>query len=302
MTCRSHIARVGVVVTLAAAGLAALTTVQAEPKPTMSEASTDWRTDPAWHQGKAEWAVYEAQRVIYGKPRHYEATIFTNVQHMDPGTTTKARSADVDGAIPVFKHNVSEMIPTDNYIYRFLTTTFVRRDDMSPYKVVASSQEDCGSSYKQFVARDGSVDAVQFGYFPGEGRADARFPRTDELAFHDTLTLTLRDYPFEQDEHRIDDLALVADLTDNHSARLTPRPAKLEQLGRETLNVPYGTVDTHHLKVTHEQFGGATESHYWFAADPDMRRVLVQYKGPYGVEYTLKRLDWWAYWSEPKPK
>ena len=25
-------------------------------------------------------------------------------------------------------------------------------------------------------------------------------------------------------------------------------------------------------------------------------------KGPFGVLYRLKHLDWWAYWAEPKPK
>lgn len=60
---------------------------------------------------------------------------------------------------------------------------------------------------------------------------------------------------------------------------------------------------THHLRVTHIEMGGTSESHYWFADDSaDLRRVLVQFRGPYGVEYRLKRLDWWAYWSDPKPE
>ena len=49
-----------------------------------------------------------------------------------------------------------------------------------------------------------------------------------------------------------------------------------------------------------------TQSDYWFAApssqNGDMLNVMVKYEGPHGVKYELKRLDWWAYWSEPKPE
>ena len=76
-----------------------------------------WRDDPAWSDGKAEWALYDASRVIYGEPRAYEATIFTNTQHMDPATATKSSDWRTDGAIPVFKHNVSEIVPTDTVKY-----------------------------------------------------------------------------------------------------------------------------------------------------------------------------------------
>ena len=37
-------------------------------------------------------------------------------------------------------------------------------------------------------------------------------------------------------------------------------------------------------------------------ADLDLRHVMVQYAGPYGVEYKLKALDWWAYWEQGNPR
>ena len=81
--------------------------------------------------------------------RRYEATIFTNKQRMDPGTTTKASSPDARGTIEVFKHNVSELVETENYTYRFLTTSFVSTAALAPYKVVASThilehRNECG--------------------------------------------------------------------------------------------------------------------------------------------------------------
>ena len=267
--------------------------------------SADWRSDPAWDDGKAEWAVYEAARTIYGKPRAYEATIFTNKQHMDPATTTKASDASAAGTVEVFKHNVSELIPTENYTYRFLTTCFVETATLVTYKVVMSSQEDCGSTYKQFVIADGEVEAMSISYFPDAGARPIRYRRPGQpgsFAFHDALTLTLRDYPFEDDDKPAMKLKLIADQTDNHHTTPSPREASVEYVARETITVPYGTVDTHHLRVEHSMDGGATRSDYWFAADRRMRHVLVRYAGPYGVTYRLKTLDWWAYWAEPRPE
>jgi len=262
-----------------------------------------WRTDPAWDRGKAEWALYDATRVIYGEPRRYDAAIFTNTQHMDPETTTKAADWRDPDAIPVFKHNVSEIVPTENYKYRFLTTSFVRTEDLSPYKVVASSQEDCGSTYKQFVVADDRVDAMQFSYFPGEGRSDATYDAPSALAFHDALTLTLRDFPFEQATPGAEQtIQLVADQTDNHASSQRSASATLRFEGVETVEVPHGDVECFHLAVLHDAVGGAQRSDYWFATDPDMLHVLVKYEGPYGVRYELKKRGWWAYWNANSPR
>ena len=40
----------------------------------------------------------------------------------------------------------------------------------------------------------------------------------------------------------------------------------------------------------------------WFAADPELLNVMVQYAGPYGVEYRLKKLGRWAYWDRGAPR
>lgn len=259
-----------------------------------------WATDPAWNAGKAEWALYDATRMVYGAPRRFETTIFTNRQIMDRATTTKAATDAKGERVEVFKHNVSEMVPTANYVYRFLTTSFVQTTDLKPFKLVASTQEDCGATYHQFTIDNGIVSAAQFSYFPGEGAESTTYPATDDLAFHDMLTLTLRNYPFDA-PREVQTIQLVRDQTDTHRVDQKPVRATVGYFGAETISVPFGTVRTHHLRVSHPHDGGAGFSDYWFAAD-DHRHVLVQYEGPYSVTYRLKRLDWWAYWSDPRPE
>ena len=270
--------------------------------PTAAAPASGWRADPAWHAGKAEWALYDAVRPIYGVERRYEASIFTNAQHMDPRTTTKAVDWEAPGNIAVFKHNVSELIPTENYTYRFLTTSFVRRDTLQPYKLVMSSQEDCGSTYKQFVQHDGRIRAEQFCYFPSSGHASDEYHVPRAVAFHDALTFTLRDYPFDDPNPPTLTIDLLPDQTDTHGTPLHPANATVKFVGKETITVPYGEVVTYHIRVDHDCDGDVNQSDYWFSADPDMRRVLVKYEGTYNVRYELKQLAWWAYWDRGNPQ
>ncbi len=297
---------IGAIGVIAGGGSAISETAQPESTTTMHlQQSSSWWSDPDWHKGKAEWALYDATRNFYGRARHYEATIFTNKQQMDPDTTTKTDNDPNGGAFEVFKHNVSEIIPTENYDYRFLTTAFVRVDDLLTYKLIMSSQDDCGASYKQFVVDDQKIHATSFSYFPNEGKRDETYrlpgqPRN--FSFHDDLTLTLRGYPFDQDEPPDIRRKLIGDQTVPVATSSRPEEALIEFIAIETLDVPYGSVETFHLRVTHQPIGSTDESHYWFATDSTMRHVLVQYEGPWEITYRLKRLDWWAYWSDPRPE
>ncbi len=260
----------------------------------------DWRSDPAWNEGKAEWALYDARRTVYGTPRSYEATMFTNKQHMDPATMTKASDWQRPGMIEVFKHNLSEMVPTENYTYRFLTTAFVSTESLRLFKLVVSTQEDCGATYKDFtVAGQERLHAVQFSYFPDEGRSMKSTPMSERFAAHDALSLTLRDFPFATAQPGTAvTIDLLPDQTHTHATPLESSRATVRYLGRETITVPYGNVRTHRLLVEHAETGETAESHYWFADDSEnLRRVMVRYEGPWGVEYRLKKLNWWAYWD-----
>lgn len=264
--------------------------------------SARWKNDARWNQGKAEWALYDAERTIYGKARHYEATIYTNKQMMDPKTTTKAADWRAAGMTEVFKHNISEIIATENYQYRFLTTSFVRTEGLLPYKMVTTSQEDCGSSFRRFVMADDTVEAAQFCYFPDAGPSQATYRPLGTFAFHNALSLTLRDYPYGAVFITQPELTLVPDQRNNRETSLTAATATISDLGEETITVPYGTLRVHHLRVQHKKDGGVTESDFWFAADPNLLNVMVQYEGPHGTRYRLKKYGWWAYWDRSQPK
>jgi len=267
---------------------------------------SSWRTDAIWYDGKAEYAVYDAHRPIYGKDRHYEAVLITNKQQMNPKTTTKSADWKAPGQVEVFKHNLREVIPTENYVYKYLTTAFVRADDLRPFKLTMSSQEDCGATFKHFVADGSRVKVDSFVYFPDGGPKHFEYAEPSGMQFEDDLSLALRGYPFENPPKDAMTLAIVPDQTLTHATPVEPMMMGIVFEGKETLDLPIGKVEAYRLRVGPM---GGTEgdskdngidqgSVYWFAADggPEWLRIMVKYDGPFGVKYELKSKKRWDYW------
>src|SRR4051812_40430728 len=88
----------------------------------------EWDSNQVWHDGLAEKAVYSATRVVYGKPRSYQAVFFTNKELHDRRTLTKADTST--DTIEVWEFNQIEDIPTPNYTYHYVTTSHLSTDGM----------------------------------------------------------------------------------------------------------------------------------------------------------------------------
>ncbi len=283
-----------------------------EPSPargTPQESLTrDWADDPIWFDGKAEIAEYEATRIIYGKDRRYTARIMTNKEHADP--LTKTKSTDGTGRA-VFKQHVREAVPTEKYTYHYSTMAYVGVDDFKSLKIDMGSQEDCGATYKQFVnhaapGSPGQLSWRQFSYFPDEGHVSGSYGASDDLIFHDALTLVLRGYPFEETEiGKQIHFPMLPDQTTTKWSPAKPVETTLMFVGQEPLDLPYGKVQAYRLifwpkadwqsKYPALPKGAST---LWFAADPKLRHVLVQYEGADGTTYRLKSLTRDAYWVD----
>ena len=258
-----------------------------------------WRDGPVWHDGKAECAVYDATRTIYGQQRSYRARIYINKEHASPKTFTKS---DDGSGRAVFKLHIRDDIPTKNYMYHYSTMAYVGVDDLKSLKLDMGSQEDCGATFKQFVNHGGGVAWTQHSYFPGEGVRSGLYESTVSLLFQNALPVVLRGYPFDDSEAsmRVD---IIEDQTDTHLSTSMPRPAVITYLGLETLALPIGEVNAHRLRLAYVDSDdeiddeAAVGGHdYWFAADKGMRHVMVQHTGPGGVSYRLRSLVRDAYW------
>jgi hypothetical protein len=166
-----------------------------------TRAAEGWDADPVWHDGLVERAVYDASRIVYGKPRAYQMIAFTNKEQHDRRTLTKAQAGNAD-TVEVWKHNQVEVIPTPNYDYKYTTTSHYTVEGLELTRLDCSSQEFCGTSFKQYLHAPGqdTIDYWSFSYMPQAGRASATIrttPQTPDYAV-DALPLLLRGYDFAQ--------------------------------------------------------------------------------------------------------
>jgi len=299
---------------VAALGLALLSPTFGADAPPAGKSLLDqldrtWADDPVWFDGKAEIATYEATRAIYGQPRHYTATIMTNKEHADPQTKTKlAGGAATSGGRAVFKHHVREDVPTEKYTYHFSTMVYVGVEDFKSLKIDMGSQEACGATFKQFVNHNGELAWHQFSYHPRQGHEAGQSDPPGDLVFHDALTLVLRGLPFDELKPGGQiNFSMLPDQTSNKWSDTEPVTAGLGCTGIEELDLPYGKVKAHHVyagQVYGEPYAAPmaarvnSRTGLWFAADPELGHVLVQYQGADGTVYRLKSLKREAYWVD----
>ncbi len=269
---------------VAAVGMRATLATQdaAETPPSPLRASGDWATDSTWHDGLVEKATYEAEKVIYGKPRQYEATFLTNKERHDPATWTKS----LDGSgVEVWKHNQIEVVPTPNYDYKFETTTHATVDDLSLTRLDAASQEWCGTTFHQYLSADdaGTLDYFAFSYMPEQGRQSATVSGGGEAVVgFNSLPLVLRGYDFEG---RSDlKLRLLPDQKSNKLVDHEPVAATVAFAGE--------TEQGFRLTLAS---GGSEIGTFEFARD--RQHVMLSYEGVNGDRYRLTGLDRVNYWT-----
>jgi hypothetical protein len=254
----------------------------------------NWRTDPAWYDGQAEVAVYEAEREVYGAVRRYRATVYTNKEMVDPRTACK--SEDGKG-LEVFKQHWRERIPTPNYDYDYSTMSYTLAADLAPFKLSMSSQEDCGASLKELWRdEEGRFLWQSSNYFPGGGNKSGKLTNAKNLAFEDALTLVLRGYDFEHPAERT--LALVPFQRFNIATSLEPIEARVRYVGKKELDLPVGKLQAHELGLYDGK--GQLLASYWFHADgaAPWLHALVQWERPaQKIRCRLASLTRKAYWK-----
>jgi len=253
----------------------------------------DWQSDRIWHDGLVEKAVYAASRVVYGKPRAYQAIFFTNKELHDTTTLTKAdRSAST---IEVWKFNQVEVIPTPNYDYKYLTTAHLTCGGMVLTRLDCSSQEFCGTSFKQYLLElnDGrpngrSWNYWSFSYMPEAGRISGQVrDGGSELAAFNSLPLLLRGYDFDNRQTRR--LLLLPDQKSNRATAFQPVQAEVRYAGQD--------ADAHRLELVVD---GKLQGTYWMARD--RLHVMTRYASADGQQtYELSSVQRVNYWTIPEP-
>ena len=249
----------------------------------------DWANDPAWHDGLVEKATYSATRVIYGKPRPYTAVFFTNKEQHDLQTQTKATGSDQ--TIEVWKFNQVEVVPTPNYDYKFVTTSHHTVQNLILTRLDCSSQEFCGTSFKQYLSRltdvrsdSRSWEYFSFSYMPESGRVTAvvRDRGDPGLVPFNSLPLWLRNFDFSRSGPVR--FLLLPDQKSNRATPYEPVEAEIRPAGEEG--------GSYKLEL---HAGGKPVGTFWMAKD--RAQVMTRYRGADGQGYDLQKVERVDYWT-----
>ncbi|MCH7808609.1 MAG: hypothetical protein IIB60_05240 [Planctomycetes bacterium] len=174
-----------------------------------------------WDNGLCEMSYYRAVDQVYGTSCDYVRVHLVNRQWMGRESGVKVEPGDAD-AVAVFKLNIAEEIPTENYNYRYLTTVFLERPDLSPFKMVTSTQEWCGATFKQLRWSSEGGTLKTLSYFGDEGDTQAVF-RGDAVPF-EALYLIARDVAAGGKARTVQ---LLARMRSNHAVEPVVREVQL---------------------------------------------------------------------------
>lgn len=191
-----------------------------------------------WDDGLSEMSYFVATDRIYGVERKYTRVQLLNRQWMHKDTGVKVDPGD-PAAVPVFKMNIAEEIPTENYNYRYLVSVFLERPDLTPFKLAASSQEWCGTSYKSLRWKDDRLIIHSYSYFDGEG--DRTWSVAGDVVPYEALAILARDVAAGGKARKV---SVLAATRTTHAASDEASPALLRPSGTGTLTVPAGRFDT----------------------------------------------------------
>ncbi len=151
----------------------------------------NWAKQAIWDDGLAEVATYEASQKIYGKQRSYECVYVTVKEVFNEAFKVKTDDYSRTDLYDVLKVNRFERIETEQYPYHYSTNMFFKRSEpLKLHKMIISSQEWCGSTFKVYTPEENGYKINYHSYWDGEGTGEKI--QEGDFLFEDQLPFTLR--------------------------------------------------------------------------------------------------------------
>ncbi len=155
----------------------------------------EWAENNLWDDGKGEVATYAATRTVYGKPRNFDYTYISVKEVFNNEFHTKTDDDKRNDLYDVIKVNAFCRIETMKYPYHYLTSSFfIRKNPFMLHKFATSSQEWCGTTYKEIDLNQGILQMTYHSYWDKEGTGEYSFGRN--LLLEDQLIYSLRSLKF----------------------------------------------------------------------------------------------------------
>jgi hypothetical protein len=255
-----------------------------------------WSRNKIWDDGRAEVAVYESQRFVYGKPRMFKEQLIVVKEDFRKDTLVKADDPKKQDTLRVFKLNQSQKLETENYPYSYLTSVFMAGDDLQKVvKLTVGSQEWCGNTFKVYKSAVNNLqgELTWHSYFDGEADQTVTVNLEKDDYFDDQLPLVLRTLPFKPGFQK--KIRLWDNLTTSHASPLNVVEATLTVEDGGEVRCRAGTLPS--WKVTVQKPAGVDT--YWFEKkEPNILTKMEAQDGRTRLLYGRAR---WSYWDRRLP-
>ncbi|MBC5772913.1 hypothetical protein H8S95_02470 [Pontibacter sp. KCTC 32443] len=246
--------------------------------------NADWAMHKLWDDGLAEVAIYDAERVVYGKKRSFDFTIITVKEDFNNEHNAKTDDYIRGDLFPVMKVNQFCRIPTDNYPYHYLTSVFIKREQpWHLHKQTTSSQEWCGNTFKAITDSGDKYNLNYNSYFDGQGEGNYKLKK--ELLFEDQLPYTLRALRFRNG------LTFKADIAETQQTNKATQPVAYNA----TITSKKATINNREVWQVQVQLAPDKINSYWFATE--YPNTLIRQQTWDGRKLELKKISRYAYWQ-----
>jgi hypothetical protein len=254
---------------------------------------SEWAMNKLWDDGKAEVAIYDAERVVYGTPRQFEYVYVLVKETFNKAYNVKTDDYDRSDLYPVMKVNKFCRIETLKYPYHYLTSLFYNRGTPDQvHKLTNTSQEWCGNTAKSFLEKGNKYEFQYMSYWDGQGNGTTKIAKGPW--FEDQLSYTLRSLKFEEGlQFEVDlypmQVSSKADVPSSEKATLSVSKATADELlGIDSTLV----VNPWKVLVSREEGADLT---YWI--NDTYPNLLLKMESTDGRKLLLKSLERDAYWD-----
>lgn len=248
-----------------------------------------------WNDGRAEVAVYDAERPVNGKTQAYRDEIL--ISRDEVRADDLAKVADTRGVktVRVFRMIQVDHFKSVNYpMDQECTVLAPANEPDKPLQVTASLQDWIGSTFKRLVVRpDGSAQIAWHTVNDGDQTAELAFQKDDLVA--DQLVLALRTWPFKEGLRK--EVRLWDTIANPHGIAPHVSTAAVTVEAEDLVRCRAGSLPS--WKVVVARPGGVVDTYWFEKAEP---HVLTKMETADGRKRLLYGRARWSYWDKRLPR
>ncbi len=254
--------------------------------------NTRWAENKLWDDGMSEVAIYESQRIVYGKARFYDYAYILVKETFNREFNVKTDDYDRNDLFDVIKVNKFAQIETHKYPYHYLTSLYFERDEPARvHKLTNSSQEWCGNTFKHINPEEDRYIYHYDSYWDNQGRGSMTLP--GDVLFEDQLSYSLRTLNFR------DGMTFEARVVESQITNQATDPEIYDAI----FSISAATIDSEKLEylsgtpawMVEVKLAEDKTNIYWFEeAYPNIMLKMQAWDGRKMLLASRKRDDYWA--------